>query len=1118
MGSKISVTKIYSDGPGRLSEKLAAMISEGPRRLLVLTSSKFRADRLRDMVVENLGGKTPPGTVFTTLNSFAESFPDAVLDDPRRTITLSERHAAVFGCGFASAGAPAGYELCKKIAAAISELKSNGIFYGEFVKRAGPVLGSARYAVLARAFASYERLLAAGKIRDYDDKLYEMSFSREFSSHLSRNFDAAVFDSAGRMNRLERALAVRIVASFPSAFFAFDGFAAPSGSPADGPGPLESASPAESLSFERIEGELAAQGYEAEELPDVVLPPPSSRRLFETSARSGKYLTRPLSPGAAFSGEFADRASEAESIARAIKSAASRERSSYGDFCVYVQDFEKYSRHFAAAFEKYGIPYAAIEACPMELNPDSYPVVCALKFMKSASADTFACLYFSSRPSLFDGCRGAFNFRQLKNHVLRSRVFDVPGDAQAARRSIKSYAASLKDGDVAGALLYGLEKFVTAYFALASGTFKSLSDYFAAACSFMKETGVRAGGDGRIAAHLIGELAEFSATLSRYCSRTMGFAECSSLIYSAASSAIVPPSLDPHGFSKNSPARDNVLVMSREGARFVGASHIFIAGLVDGEFPRSGPESPSYFDHRTRSLLGVEAQPPRVHRERPLFHHLVSSARKAVYLSRPASENNVELVASRFLSEVEGFDAAFPCGGDEALCASDAMAEAARREGDRTFESWVERSFGIGPGGLATIRRWNADSAEASGSRDDSFFGRFSATTGAAGVDMLKKAFKTSADLRTVVSATALERFLNCPAAFYFQRVLGLAPAERFEPEIDRVSEGAAVHAILQRFMDDPRVARLVSEYRKDPEKAGEEARAGLEKIILEKGLKIFGEFGFGRFGEFYLEMKKNQYFNGLAGFETKGGSAAPDAVGAPGYLKNFISDYILYISDNDPIPETFGTELKAETTLAVPGIPGEIKLYSECDLVELWRDPKENTAYFFVTDYKLSSVPSAPEIRKFKKIQAPFYLFVLERYLNRPRAGRGDSPAARFVPAGFVYKSVTRMSGKGLARTYFFDSSHVNGGGSAYRLVTGKRSTFFEGDEFRKQVLETVSIVSDCLAKIASGEFHQSVLEGHDCGFCDFASICRRKESTLKRIFSGDPGRNNRARLGAAK
>ena len=1106
MGFVARITALYSDDPVALLGRIASAVSRDGARPLVFSSSKFRADKLAGMSSTGAGGRSVPGAIFTTLNAFADGFPDSLLADSRRTISLEERYAAVFGAASISRDIPGGYESCKRMAAAISELKTNGVFLEDYKKRSASISGDRKYALLGRAFAAYERVLASKGLRDYEDKLYEMAFSKEFSKHIADSFNLVVFDSPERMSRLERMLAARVVASVHCSIFSFDTVA---GEP----------SPAGLSVYSKLTRELVRQGVETE-IDRQIVPPHRSAPLFESTRSGGTFFTRVASEGDhAFSENYKSRADEVEAIARAIKSISSRTGDGYGNFCVYIQDFEKYSRHFLAAFDKYGIPYASVESEPISRNVDSYPIVSALKFLKSPSAETFVCMYFASRPALFDRCRDLCDFRELKNHVLRSRVFDSFGDARLATGSIRRYAASLRSDDPASPLFYHLEKFFSSYFSFARPEYESLESYFRSMCVFFSESGFRPGGDGSVAAYLIRTLGEFASDVSRYYPKKIGYGECSAMIYSAALEAVVPPSLDPHGFSRESFARENVLVMSRDGAKLVRPDYLFIAGLVDGEFPRSGPESPSFFDHEARSALGIEAHKPKVTRERHLFHQLIFAAGEAVYLTRPFSDKNLELTPSRFLKEVGGFADGLPDGKSELLCLPDAVAAVGGRFGEAEFVEWIKKYFNISSDGLEIIKRCNSDSSEAFHERENSFYGKYNTTIGPGCGEILKLAFGGSTNAGISVSATALERFLNCPAAFYFQRVLGLSSPEKYANELDGMIEGKTVHSIIQKFVEDGRTVSIAREY-KEAAEGGErdDIRKALEKVMLEAGTAAMDNADYKSLGEFYLEMKRFQYFNGLSGFSARGsGLFAND--GLPGYFKVFVADYLERYSENDIPLEMFGTELAAETTIDAEGISSSVKLFSRCDLIEVWRDREKNEILFVVTDYKLSAVPQSADIKNFKKIQAPFYLFVLDKYLNSPgNALMKNNGGARFKPAGFVYESVTRSSGMKLNRTYYFDSAHADRGESGFRIITGKRNMFFAKQEFDKNISDTVSLVSDCLRKISEGEFHQSVLESQKCDYCDFVSICRRKESVVKRLAAGSPVRNNRIRIGDLK
>lgn len=56
-------------------------------------------------------------------------------------------------------------------------------------------------------------------------------------------------------------------------------------------------------------------------------------------------------------------------------------------------------------------------------------------------------------------------------------------------------------------------------------------------------------------------------------------------------------------------------------------------------------------------------------------------------------------------------------------------------------------------------------------------------------------------DIPHQLSVTALEAYLRCPARFWYDRVLGLAPPDAWAPELEPRRRGTALHRILEAFL-----------------------------------------------------------------------------------------------------------------------------------------------------------------------------------------------------------------------------------------------------------------------------------------------------------------------------
>lgn len=248
--------------------------------------------------------------------------------------------------------------------------------------------------------------------------------------------------------------------------------------------------------------------------------------------------------------------------------------------------------------------------------------------------------------------------------------------------------------------------------------------------------------------------------------------------------------------------REYITICSAELAPNRLYEHIFIAGMVEGEFPRrSGQSGFVGADELARwSSFGVELDNPRHHPafEPALFNSLIQRARQSVHLSCPAHEITGEELMPSFLltrGEKRAFDSIeriAPCKPSQArgLSARDAVGAWLWCEHDADSAALLVR-----PDTRELIESIQdyiaAAKARALAVRDSPFNGYLSdlVLSGALRVDVPQK-----------WSATRLSDYGRCPFRFWVSHVLRVEPFEEPEMELSARLLGRTYHKAFENF------------------------------------------------------------------------------------------------------------------------------------------------------------------------------------------------------------------------------------------------------------------------------------------------------------------------------
>jgi ATP-dependent helicase/DNAse subunit B len=292
---------------------------------------------------------------------------------------------------------------------------------------------------------------------------------------------------------------------------------------------------------------------------------------------------------------------------------------------------------------------------------------------------------------------------------------------------------------------------------------------------------------GVAAAELLGELAEVG--------RLPG---CEQPDLAGASEALESASVP----AWRGPTSGRVRIMSPYRVRAGRARFLFCAALQDGAFPTAAPPDPLLPDER-RAALGSRdlRRAEQADEERYLFHACVSRPTERLYLSwRSCDEDGGALARSPYIDEVLDLIAPDPETAEEALKVTRGLERVVPAPDEAPTVRALGRSLAL------AAPRAPTDALARVGMNGDRAAEVAALFEGLPDPEELPGPLRAPRLLaalreRTVLSAGALENWLECPYRWFVEHEL--AP-QRLEPEGDPLWLGGLVHQALQDLYRDP--------------------------------------------------------------------------------------------------------------------------------------------------------------------------------------------------------------------------------------------------------------------------------------------------------------------------
>ncbi len=1124
MDKKKSIIIIQSGDPRAALEYAAGHVPDKGRDTLILTRSSSRADIYARLARELNGGKISAGLTFMSLNSFIENYAALNIYPGRFYAGLEDKNLLIM-CAAAMHrnNTAVNINFIDLLSRAISELKSCGVDISSLDKMRRLAGGaydglSFKCRALIEIYKTYQKLLEDKNLFDYYDKAAALSFDLSFSEYIRDAYRCVIFDRFDELTPIETAVAANIAVSAVQTVFiesSFYGVDFPAGD-----------------LYIRLRERIAAIGFTVETELFILnrdgSPSVSCRShrgaLKSSSCRNG-FIQRIM---------CSNPAQEAEKIARLIASKISLDNIEPSSIAVFMPEFQSRRKLFKTAFDKYGLKFQTNEGIRCYDSGVCAKLKTVLKFIAAYDSDSFLALFSAGVFKRFIRYKNAgVNRHQVKKLLAVTKIL---GPGAAIEEQSAAAAVKLEFEENSGLMieLYGdIIKFVeckdnifnhgvagieltspvetSSVLPAGSGRF-DMFDCFMRIAFFLKHESfvIETSDNGtEFFSFIMRRLKEYALRFNKLeIDLKFGMREGAAYLLERLSHTFAPDFID-NDKLKNIPSRDAVIIYSRENIDLFRCDYLFIAGAIEGVFPSSASGGSIFFEDSDRMALELYSGQSPLYRERFLFHQLLNLPSRGVFLSAPRAGLNSPFIESRFFREVENVQVSGDVEG--VLCAADSV--------KTVLASAVSLTGGAFSG--STLAFENNDdysliearealrSFEVLRGRNTEIKNDFILDCSKVKRDyILRRILDTAGNFR--MGATLVEKFYFCPARYFFSAALGIKAKEVYSGEIDPLYEGEIIHKTLELFFSDRPVLDALDNYFKLPSRRIE-LRADLERRLFNAGFTAMKYYCIReRFGDSYYGVKAFQYFNGLEGY-LRGGSSIAGACGIAGYFKKFLSAHLDYIAAQNFYAAPAACEYQLNRYLSTRA--GRAAISAKCDRIDAYFDNASGRLYFMIVDYKTGAVPAASDIVTLCKLQAPFYLYFLNEKLKEEIA-KGTRvfklfDARECAAVCFIYSSISKLDNKLEAEKFVFIPGRFLAARAGKKKDSGSDDDKFgeknENEEFKLKfscranenydglIGNVPDIIENFIDKVSRGDFHVSILAGHDCKFCEFNRICHR-------------------------
>jgi ATP-dependent helicase/nuclease subunit B len=495
-----------------------------------------------------------------------------------------------------------------------------------------------------------------------------------------------------------------------------------------------------------------------------------------------------------------------------------------------------------------------------------------------------------------------------------------------------------------------------------------------------------------------------------------------------------------------------ILVTAAEETRGLDFDYMFLAGVIDGEFP------PLYKPEIFKPEIRRKSEEKHYLESRYLFYQTITNFKKKLFISYPEYNNDSELLPSSFLTAL----------GDVIIVNKDISSFI----NNKIFSEIELHAF------LGKLIKNNADSkfiksehidyinklkhkAKIEESRTKTHnFVEYEGIISSNINDKYKKNLEKY--LEKYFSISELEEYGECPMNYFFNRVIKIEAMQDMDDTITAIEFGSLLHDTLFEFFTIWKLQNNNSSFYSQKTKNNPSTIENQLITIAKKKaneLNITNPF-------FHIDFLK------VVGENNK-----------KGILGNFI-EYELYkknknLEDINFEPEffevSFGKEIKKDTndsklSTNTPITLGNVLMRGQIDRVDIFRDG-ENT-HFVIFDYKTGkSHPSSTQINDGISLQLPIYVACMQKLLNE----KLDVSALPVAATYYVIGNTINMT------VPLHDPDYIKGGRSSIA--------------FKDIIDKSVEYINQYVVNISNGCFGYPTskkIKGGVCQYCNYQTICR--------------------------
>ena len=511
-----------------------------------------------------------------------------------------------------------------------------------------------------------------------------------------------------------------------------------------------------------------------------------------------------------------------------------------------------------------------------------------------------------------------------------------------------------------------------------------------------------------------------------------------------------------------------VAVTSMDETRGLDFDIMFLAGLVDGEFPPIyQPEI--FFSSAQRSIR----EKYHLQEHRYLFYQMLSNFSEHLYITYPESDNDNELLRSSFIEaliEVINSENYFNNPPEYLSSIIYTKRNAAQQIGLTAGRAGILESE-LKKINNSKMKDEIKKSLHNLKLRKDVELSRTTGSSypeyrGVIGNNLREDVLNIFSSLRKkVYSVTQLEIYGTCPFHYFAERLLDLNAIKEIDEDLTPLERGSLLHEVFFEFYSD-RKRRGLKPVRNLNDEEFQSAYEDIKRITRDKILnydisspfweiekeRIFGSDNRKGLLLQFLELERSQnYIVSPAYFEVEFGSCQEKVA-----------------------------EINNSLIVEAPISAGSVPLKGKIDRIDTGK------SIFRIVDYKINSSPKPEEIDMGVSLQLPVYLYAAEKMFRKEKMEG---------VAGVYYILTPKVREKlGIGnQTYLnevFTANQRTPGLCSYR------------EELQKVIQKTLAYVEEYVDKISRGEFPVvPKFPKNSCQWCDHKTICRiRSKSVLSR------------------